>query len=125
MVPWSIALIALAHAAIASASGVTLLNIAQGRVAQPAAWPALWLVLSLAVALGLALMKSWARRLTVWASVLIAASAVGVASLSISRTPPEPGYALAATGVAALQLLIIRYLTRPRVKGWFLTPLAR
>ena len=119
MVPWSIALIALAYAAVASASAAALAKIAQGTGTQPAFWPALWLAVSLALLIGLAQMKPWARRLAVWSSVLIASGAAGIASASLARPVPEPGWALAATGVASLQLLIIRYLTRPRVKAWF------
>ena len=119
MIPWSVALIALAYAAIASASAATLVKIAEGRASQPVFWPALWLAVSLTLLVGLAQMKPWARRLAIWSSVLIASGAAGIASASIARPVPEPGWALAATGAASLQLLIIRYLTRPRVKAWF------
>ncbi|MBI3319064.1 MAG: hypothetical protein HYZ89_00530 [Candidatus Omnitrophica bacterium] len=64
-------------------------------------------------------MKPWARRLTVAVSWAMMVSALGVAVLAVTAGRPHPKHSMLATGIAAIQLVIIRYVTRPRVKAWF------
>ena len=69
--------------------------------------------------IGLAWLKPWARRLAIWTSVLMMLGAMGVAGIALAKASPQPMRSLMATGLAGVQLVVIRYLTRPHVKAWF------
>ena len=121
MVPWPIALLAIFYACIASSSALMLVQAGRGI----SAWPAAWGALSALLVWGLVMMKPWARRLAVWSSAAMTLAALLNALMAVIPTPPNPKLALAATGIAGLQLVIIRYLTRPRVRSWFIESTAR
>jgi len=114
MVPWPIALLAGLYAAIGTSSTASLAKAG----APFSIWPWVWSAASWTLVAGLVLMRPWARKLAIWVSIFMLASSLAAAWIAAARTW-EPGWSLAATGVAGLQCLIIRYLTRPRVKTWF------
>ena len=64
-------------------------------------------------------MKPWARKLAVWTSLFLMFGSLAAAWIEVAQTPPQPKGSLLATGLASLLFLMIRYLTRPRVKAWF------
>jgi hypothetical protein len=118
MVPWPIALIAVVYAAVGTVAAAqwwqALLRGSSG-VWVSGAWAAL---LGVVVA-GLAFLQPWARRLAVWTSVLLMVSGLALAVMAAILVPPSGRQSLMGTGLASVQLFIIRYLTRPRVKAWF------
>ncbi len=120
MIPWPIALLTALYAALATCSfaGVWRLLVV-GQTGRDLAWSLAWTGLSGAAMLGLALMKPWGRRLAVWTSALLMASALCAAWFAVARPAPQPRWSFVATGLAAVQMVVIRYLTRPRVKRWF------
>ena len=120
MTPWPIALLAALYAVLATCSlaGVWRL-LAEGQVGGELAWSLLWTVLSTASMLGLALMRPWGRRLTVWTSMLLMGSSLCAAWYAVTQPVPQPRWSFAATGLASLQFVVMRYLTRPKVKHWF------
>ncbi len=122
MIPWSIALLVVGYTVVAASSTVTVYRVMSGWLEHPLLWPALWSVLSTTLAIGLALLRPWARTLAVWSSVLMALSALGAAWMAIAQSHPEPLRSVFATGMAGVQLVVIRYLTRPWVKAWFIRP---
>ena len=120
MMPWPIAIFAALYAAVGTSAAAMLWNLASGRPAAghpSAGWLAFWTALSAALVIGLMLMKPWARRLAVWSSVLMMGAALVGAWMAATQAQARAG--LIATGVATMQLVAIRYLTRPRVKAWF------
>ena len=119
MVPWPIAVLTLVYGAIATSSVAAMWRAAQGQVQQPLVWSGIWGGVSAILVIGLTLMRPWARVLAVWASLAMMLSALGMAGLALVQATPNPTHSLFATLVASLQLVIIRYLTRPHVKVWF------
>lgn len=124
MIPWPIAMVVVFYAMLATASASTLWNIASGRLQGSAVWPSVWFGLSAILVMGLAFLKAWARQVAVWASLVMMFTALGVAYLVIATPNPQPARSLLATGMAGIHLVVIRYLTRPHVKGWF-SPVAK
>jgi hypothetical protein len=121
MVPWSIALLTMFYAALASASAAALWQATQGTsLARSLGWSGFWCILSAVLAVGLALLKPWARRLAIWSSVFMMVGALGVAGMAIAQANPEPVRSLIATAWASVQVVVIRYLSRPHVKAWFI-----
>lgn len=119
MVPWPIALLAIFYMVLGSSSAATVWQVTQRQLTRPLVWAGLWCVLSTILVIGLVRLRPWARRLAVFVSVLMAISALGTAGLAIAQENPEPMRSLFATGLASIQLVVIRYLTRPHVKAWF------
>ena len=119
MIPWPIALLVILYAAIATASAASAWRAWQGWEAHSVWWPVFWMIACGAVALGLAWLKPWARAAAVWLSVLLVAGSLGSAWLAIAAARPAPAQGIAATLIAGAHLVVIRYLTRPRVTGWF------
>lgn len=119
MIPWPIALLVLIYAAVATASAASAWRALQGWEAHPVWWPAFWMAAFGAAALGLACLKPWARTAAVWLSVLLVAGSLGSAWLAIASARPNPTHSMTATLIAGAHLVVIRYLTRPRVKQWF------
>jgi len=118
MIPWPIALLCVFYAVIATVSAASLW---QG-LARPStllAWPVAWLVLTTVVTVGLGLMKPWARRVAVWTSLALMVAALCAAWMAAILTPPSARASLLGTGLASIQFVVIRYLTRPHVKAWF------
>ena len=120
MVPWPIALLTLFYGVIATLSAATLWQIATGVITRPILWPALWLALSAGVMLGLPLLKPWGRGLAIAASVLMTLTTLAIAAGLISTGHPVAS--LAATVSAGAHVLAIRYLTRPAIKAYFVSP---
>ena len=118
MVPWPIALVCVGYAVIAT-SAAALMVRGQGLAV---CWSGLWALLSAAVVVGLAGLRPWARRLAVWASAGMMLSALALSLLLAIQAQPDARHSLLATGMAGLQLLLVRYLTRPHVKRWFEQP---
>jgi len=125
MVPWPIALLCAAYTMLATSSVATMWralhqsSVGSAALHQSWWWPALWRGVSVILVMGLAWLKPWARRLAIWTSGLMMLGSLGVAGVAIVQTPPAPMRSLLATGMAGVQLLVIRYLTRPHVKHWF------
>ena len=117
MVPWPIALLTIFYGAIASLSAATVWQVVSGTGGRALIWPAMWLALSAGVMFGLPLLKAWARRLAIVASVLLMLSMLGVAVRVVMAGRPLIG--LVATVGAAVHVIIIRYLQRPAVKAYF------
>ena len=117
MVPWPIALLTIFYGAIASLSAATVWRAVSGASDRPLIWPAMWLALSAGIMFGLPLLKVWARRLAIVASVLLMLSTLGVAGRIVMAGRPLVG--LAATVGAAVHVIVIRYLQRPAVKAYF------
>ena len=122
MVPWPIAMLCVAYAALATSSAAALWKAwHEQAVRHSLLWPGVWGVVSTLLVIGLAWLKPWARRLAVWTSVLLMLGSLGVAGMVIVQPRPQPVHSLFATGMAGVQLLLIRYLTRPHVKQWFVS----
>ena len=122
MVPWSIALLALWYAGLATASAATLWKLGQEQVHGAVLWPSVWCGVSAILVVGLAWLKPWARKLAIWSSGFILLGALANAGLAIAQATPQPMRSLWATGIASIQLVVMRYLTRPHVKAWFINP---
>lgn len=119
MVPWPIAVVCGLYAVIATAAAVAVWRaLSEGGVAA-IGWSWFWLAMAGSVVAGLAFMKPWGRRLAVWGSLALLVGALGSAVLAIMHAPPQPLRSMTATGLAGVYLVVIRYLTRPRVKAWF------
>ena len=117
MVPWPLALLTLFYGVIAAISAATVWKVTTGVLDRPLLWPLVWLAGSVGVICGLPLLKPWARWLAVlgsWVFVFITLSIGGL----LARAS-HPVAALLATGGAAIHLVIIRYLSRPSVKAYF------
>ena len=124
MVPWPIVLLCAAYTMLATSSAATVWRAFQQSgggydLHQSLWWPVFWGALSSMLVIGLAWLKPWARRLAVWTSVLMMLGAMGVAGIALAKASPQPMRSLMATGMAGVQLVAIRYLTRPHVKAWF------
>ncbi len=121
MVPWPIALLTIGYTALATASAASMW---QGHASGSLLWRGGWTVGMLALVIGLAFLRPWARRLAIGLSMVLMASALVLAFLAVIGERPDPHQSLLATGAAAVQLLVIRYLTRPHVRAWF-APVAK
>ena len=117
MIPWPIVLLTLCYAVIATLSAATVWKIATGVIARPLLWPAAWLALSVGVMFGLPLLKSWGRMLAIVASVCMTLTLLAIAGLLVAAGRPLGG--LLTTVAAGVHVLVIRYLQRPLVRGWF------
>ena len=110
------------YAVLAAASAAALAKMAGGGLqvsAGAAVITSAWAAASIAAVLGLAMMRRWGRRLAVWLSMGLLLSMLAAAALAIAQSPPSAKGSLIAMGLAAVQMVVIRYLTRPRVKQWF------
>ena|SRR3989338_7519012 len=119
MIPWSIALLSLFYAVIATASAASVWRVIIGVSHQSFLWPVGWLLLSLGAMCGLALLKSWGRNLAILGFLALIVVTLAVAGLLVMAR--EPLGALLATTIVSLHVLAIRYLCRPAVKVWFQT----
>lgn len=117
MMPWPIAILTLLYGVIAAASGAAIWKISQGLSDRSPVWPAAWLALAVGVMCGLPLLKSWARALAMAGSVVLMAVTLSVAGILVMGG--RPLWALLATLGAGVHVVIIRYLRRPSVKGYF------
>jgi hypothetical protein len=117
MVPWPIALLALLYAVIATASAVSVWRVMSGASAQPLLWPVAWLTLSASAVYGLALLKPWARTVTLIGFVALSVVTLGVAGVMVATGRPLGG--LFATVIVGFYVLAIRYLQRPSVRTYF------
>ena len=115
------ALFAAFYAAIGTSAAAKLWNVMSG---QPSAghpsevWLAFWTAVSITLTVGFMLMKPWARRAAVWSSVLMMGGALVSAWIAAVHAQARLGFI--STGVATIQLVAVRYLTRPHVKAWFI-----
>ena len=119
MVPWPIALLSVGYTILATSAAAAMWRHLQG---QGGAWSlgaGLWCAVSVILVAGLATLKPWARTLALWVSVGLTLGALGAGVLAIVQAPPQPMRSLAATIMACVQLVILRYLTRPHVRAWF------
>ena len=119
MVPWPIALLALFYGVIATISAATVWKIVAGMVDRTLIWPLVWLAVSAGAMLGLPLLRSWGRTLAIVGSVLMAVVSLAYAGLLVLASKPLIG--LAATGLAGVHVVVIRYLRRPAVKALFVS----
>lgn len=119
MVPWPIALLAGLYAVLATCSAAALWRIVQGQVHQSVLWPVVWCAVSTTLVIGLAFLKPWARTLAIWSSTFTLVGSLSAALMAVLQPTPSPMRSLAATGMAGVYLLVLRYLTRPHVKRWF------
>ncbi|MDP3723442.1 MAG: hypothetical protein Q8R91_08105 [Candidatus Omnitrophota bacterium] len=117
MVPWPIALLTLFYGLIAALSAVMVWKVVAGMSERPLGWPLAWLVMSAGAMVGLPLLKPWARHLAIGTSLLLLGLTLAVAGALIVSGRPL-GALLAACG-AAVHVVVIRYVTQPRVKAWF------
>ncbi len=117
MIPWPIALLALFYGVNATVSAATAWKIVFGAVDRPLLWPLAWLAVSAGAMFGLALLRPWGRVLAITGLVLIAVVALTYAGLFVMAGRPLAG--LAATGLAGVQVVVIRYVRRPMVKALF------
>ena len=122
MVPWPIAFFVVLYTMLGTAMGADAWRAWQGRAMQRAALPLAWCAIFMTLAIGLSFMRSWARRSVVWVSVFLMVATLSAAVMAVVRVPPQPKAAMWGTLLAGAQFLAIRYLTRPRVKAWFVTP---
>ena len=118
MVPWPIAGLSLWYGVLATTAASMVWRALIGGMPRPPWWPLAWLALSGGLTVGLPLLRPWARRTAVAASALGMGMTLTVAARCIAGR--EPLWALLATGGAGGQALLVRYLTRPHVKKWFL-----
>ncbi len=119
MIPWPIAFLSMGYALLATSSAAALWRAVQGEAHASLVWQGLGGVLSGILVVGLAMLKPWARKLAIGASVVMMLGALGVAVMAVLQTHPQPLQGLMATGIAGLHLVVMRYLTRPHVKRWF------
>ena len=117
MVPWPIALLALFYGVIATISAAMVWKIVAGMVDRTLVWPLAWLAVSAGAMFGLPLLRSWGRTLAIVGSVLMAVVSLAYAGLLVLASQPLTG--LAATGLAGVHVVVIRYLRRPAVKAYF------
>ena len=120
MVPWPVAVVCGLYAVIATSAAAAVWRALPQGGAAVIGWSGLWLAMAGSVVAGLARMKPWGRRLAVWGSLALLVGALGSAVLAVMQAPPQPLRGLTATGLAGVYLVVIRYLTRPRVKAWFI-----
>ena len=112
-------MLALYYGAIAAFSAAKLWRILTGTASGSLAWQMLWLALSGGATYGLAFLKPWGRRMAIWtASLLMVVLLALSALLVLMANRPSTGFFIACG--AALQMLAIRYLSRPAVKLLFL-----
>lgn len=119
MIPWPIALIAAFYGVVFAWSSAALWRAGAAPASASIGWAGWWSAGSFVLMVGLVFLKPWARRLAVWSSGLLLLSSLGAALLAVAQPVPDARHSLLATGLAALQLVLIRYLTRPHVKRWF------
>ena len=117
MIPWPIALLALFYGVIATISAATVWKIVAGTVDRTLIWPLVWLVVSAGAMFGLPLLRPWGRTCAIVGLVLMAVVTLAYAGLLVLASKPLIG--LAATGLAGVHVVVIRYLRRPMVKGFF------
>lgn len=120
MVPWPIAVVCGLYAVIATSAAAAVWRAPSGEGVAAIGWSWFWLAMALGIVAGLAFMKPWGRRLAVWGSVALLVSTMGSAVLAVMQAHPQPLRSMTATGLAGVYLVVIRYLTRPRVKAWFI-----
>ena len=117
MIPWPIALLTLFYGVIATLSASAAWKVVSGMSERPMLWPLAWLALALSTACGLALLRPWGRRLAVAGSVIMALVTLALAGLLVMGGHPVA--ALLATVAASVHVIVIRYLGRPVVRGYF------
>ncbi len=119
MVPGPIALLSLFYGVIATIAAASIFKILAGASTQSLIWPLLWFGLAAGAMCGLPLLKSWARRVAIAGSIGMSLLMLGVAASYVSSAHPLAGLLTAL--LAGTHILIIRYLRRPDVKGYFVT----
>ena len=124
MIPWPIALLVIWYAAIATAAAAKLWQMGPALASQSGWWIGLWAGLSLVLVIGLAWLKPWARMAAIGGSLLMTVGAILGALRAVAQVPPSMSQSLTAMAVASVNLVVIRYLTRPHVKAWFGSRLA-
>jgi hypothetical protein len=120
MIPWPIALLAAGYTILATTSAAAMWRHPQGHGAWSLLWAGGWCAVSVVLVAGLATLKPWARVLSIWVSIGLMISALGAGVLAIVQVPPQPMRSLLGTLMACTQVVILRYLTRPHVRVWFL-----
>ena len=119
MIPWPLAALSILYGLLAFLSVVRLTEcLARGMLAG-GLWSMLWVVVASGACIGLPGQKEWGRRLAVFGAILFMAAALIGAVILVVRVPPQPRLALLETLLAGLALMVLRYLTRPHIKGQF------
>jgi hypothetical protein len=118
MVPWPIALLSLFYGVLGTLAAASAWQIVNGASPRPL-WPqALWLAVSMGAVCGLPLLKAWGRWCALAGAVGLAATILAAAAWFIAKHAPLQG--LVAGLSTVVPLTMVRYLTRPNVKAWFL-----
>ncbi len=120
MVPWPITVVCGLYAVIATSAAAAVWRALSGEGVAAIGWSWFWLAMAGSIVAGLAFMKPWGRRLAVWGSLALLVGTMGSAVLAVMQAHPQPLRSMTATGLAGVYLVVIRYLTRPRVKAWFI-----
>lgn len=117
MIPVPIALLTLFYGAMAALSAATVWKMFFDVTDRSMLLPLGWLALSASLMCGLPLLKPWARKLAVAASLLMMVFTLSLATLLVMRG--QPSVAIIATCGAGVHGVVIRYLQRPMVKAYF------
>lgn len=117
MIPWPIALLILFYGGVAFYSAASLWSRFLGSGGQSPVVLVLWMALSAVAATGLIWLKPWGRRFAMITSWLFIVTTLSLSALFIASGKPAVG--LATTFTTACHYLMIRYLKRPEVLGWF------
>ena len=117
MIPWPVALLSLFYALVATASASAAWKVISGMSDRPILWPLAWLALAFSTMCGLGLLKPWGRGLAVVGSIVMALVTLALAGLLVMSGHPVA--ALLATLAASAHAVVIRYLGRPVVRGYF------
>ncbi len=118
MIPWPLTLFIMGYAVLGTALAADAWRALPLRPAQ-AALPLAWCAAFMTLALGLSFLRPWARRMAVGVSWFLMLATLGSALVAVLHVPPQPRAAVWGTMIAALQVLAVRYLTRPHVRRWF------
>ena len=117
MIPWPVALLSLFYALVATVSASAAWKVISGMSDRPILWPLAWFALAFSAMCGLALLRPWGRTLAVLGSVVMAMITLAFAGLLVMGGHPIG--ALLSTLAASVHAVVIRYLGRPVVRGYF------
>ena len=115
MVPWSIGLLALCYGVLATvwaAEGHRALLRSDAPL-----WAGLWCALCAAATAGLILLRPWGRVLAVVGAALLTVALMVASAAHVAAHQASMAVWIAIGTV--LPLMVMRYLSVPRVKRWF------
>ena len=115
MVPWSIGFLALCYGVLATvwaAEGYRALLRSEVPL-----WAGLWCALCAAATAGLLMLKPWGRVLAVVGAALLTVALMVASAAHVAVRHASMAVWIAISTV--LPLMVMRYLSVPRVKKWF------